>query len=195
MSSSTFARSAPLEASAPPHGAAASQPGANAAGLRVGYLPLGAAAGSEAEGALRRAGCSVIRRERARDGQVLAALVAFLDRGDLLVAPDVPGLPCGYGGLARLLCELDARGASAVFLAEDLSTDGEAGRQLRNAVRAAAELRPAAAPARPTAATRARAEAMAAAGARPREIVRALRISRMTLWRWLKAADAADPGD
>jgi DNA invertase Pin-like site-specific DNA recombinase len=187
MSSSGLASRVSLEACAAPPGSAGALPIADAGGLCVGYLPIGAAAERDAaERALRRAGCSVVRRESAGDGQVLAALVAFLDRGDLLVTPSVRGLPSGYGGLARLLRDLDARGAHAIFLADDLSTHGEAGRQLRIAVSAVGELQPAQARPRPTAATRARALAMADSGARPGEIARMLGVSRMTLWRWLR---------
>jgi|GEM_PF-4348896 len=193
MSSSTLAPSDLFDASARP-GDPATESLAAATGLRIGYLPATAEPACDAEQALHAAGCSAIRRESARDGRVLAALVAFLDRGDLLAAPDIGCLPGGYG-LKRLLDDLDACGATAVFLAEELSTAGEAGRLLRNAVRAASELQPAAGLARPTAAMRDRARAMAAAGIRPSRIVRALGISRMTLWRWLKEdAARADAG-
>jgi DNA invertase Pin-like site-specific DNA recombinase len=112
--------------------------------------------------------------------------VAFLAPGDLLVLPRVSGLPKAYGGLERLLRELDARGAAALFVAEALRTDGEDGRHLRHAVAAVAALRPRRPP-RPTANLRAKALALQAAGARPGEIARRLGVSRMTVWRWLKA--------
>jgi DNA invertase Pin-like site-specific DNA recombinase len=191
MSRSTFATGRPFELRSPLPDAAAPEPAPTPPGLLIGYLPLAAAGAPAAELALRQAGCEVIRRESAGEGPVLAALVAFLTRGDRLVTLNIRCLPSNYGGLHRLLRDLDACGATATFLDNALSTDGEAGQFLRAAARAVAELQPARRPSRPTVATRTRALAMAAAGARPGEIARTLKVSRMTLWRWLRTAQPA----
>lgn len=157
-------------------------------GLSIGYLVAHAAYPLEAgAAALREAGCGAVRIERSSSGAVLARLLDFLTPDDLLVLPGVRGLPDDYGGLERLLDELDERGLTAVFLAEGLRTDGDDGRLLRRAVAAAAELRRSV-PRRPSAEIHAEALAMREAGAGPTEIARALRVSRMTVWRWLKAA-------
>lgn len=154
-------------------------------GLRLGYAgaPRG---GDGALAALQGAGCDAVRTETCSEGAVLASLLAFLTPGDLLVLPNVRHLPCRFGGLERLLRELDARGAAAVLLDEALSTSGESGLQLRRAVAAAAEFIPAAPRPRPTAALRTQARTLAAHGARPGDIARDLQVSRMTVWRWLK---------
>lgn len=162
-------------------------PAAPSAGLNIGYVVAHEGAAPDAEeAALLDAGCGAIRTESSADGAVLSRLLAFLTPDDLLVLPSVHGLPGDYGGLERLLAELDGRGVTAVFLAEALRTDGEEGRLLRHAVLAAAELRRPAPRRRPSRAIHAEALAMREGGAGPSEIARALRVSRMTVWRWLK---------
>ena len=157
-----------------------------APGLQIGYLlPAEGRALDREAAALRRAGCASIRTESSAEGAILAAVLAFLAEGDRLILPSVRHLPSRFGGLERLLNELDARGAEAVLLAERLSTTGEEGRLLRRAVSAAAGIEPPPPRPRPTAAVRARARALAAGGTAPGEIARELRVSRMTIWRWL----------
>src|SRR6185295_3125301 len=85
MSRSTFATGRPFELRSPLPDAAAAEPAPTPPGLLIGYLPLAAAGAPAAELALRQAGGEVIRRESAGEGPVLAALVAFLARGDRLV--------------------------------------------------------------------------------------------------------------
>jgi hypothetical protein len=144
-----------------------------AAGLLIGYLrPAHGCEPAAEAAALRQAGCATIRTESSAQGATLLALLAFMAAGDRLVLPSVAHLPGRFGGLERLLRELDARGAEAVLLAEGLCTAGEEGRLLRRAVSAAAALQPGPRRprARPTAAVRARARSMAAGGAAPGEI-------------------------
>jgi DNA invertase Pin-like site-specific DNA recombinase len=185
MSSPTSLPSAATKPRAAPRpGAAAKLP---SSGLSVGYLVVREGRAADDDTAiLERAGCGAIRRESSADGDVLTRLLAFLSPDDLLVLPSVHALPDAYGGLGRLLDELEDHGVTAVFLAEALRTDGEEGRLLRRAVLATAELRTPQPRRRPSAAIHAEALAMHAAGAGPSAIARALRISRMTVWRWLK---------
>lgn len=88
--------------------------------------------------------------------------------------------------MRRLLSEVDARGLRAHFLNERIHSDDEAGLKLRAAVSAVSQLQ------RPRravlSAPRAREKALllADAGVGPVQIARDLRVSRMTVWRWLR---------
>jgi DNA invertase Pin-like site-specific DNA recombinase len=168
--------------------------------LRIGYVRLhdsAVDADSAAEAAtLKAAGCDVVRVEEphAPGGEDFAVLHAILDvigDGDQLVVGRLEHLgPSGRAMLA-VLERLDRRSASLDIIEPQLSSQGPGGPALRAALEAVAAVEPAG-PSRnrrPAAAQDIR--ALQRAGVGPVEIARRLGVSRMTVWRKLKAGPAA----
>ena len=178
--------------------------------LRIGYVrsrdalsaERGSAGGGSAEGgahedtaALKAAGCQVVRAEApGAEGQTLASILEFMGPGDQLVVSRLERLASSGRGVLDALDRLEARGAALVVLSPDLTSQGLPGRALRAALEAVAGLEPASANPnrrrRPAAAVT-EIHALQRAGVGPVEIARRLGVSRMTVWRKLKAEAAA----
>lgn len=161
--------------------------------LRIGYVRLRDATAHEDTATLKAAGCQVVRAEEpGRDGETLSSILEFIGAGDQLVVTRLDRLALNGRGLLDALDRLDARGASLHVLAPELSSDGAAGNALRAVLEAVADLEPAGVRRRrPTAATH-EIFALQRAGVGPVEIARRLGVSRMTVWRKLKALENAE---
>lgn len=161
--------------------------------LRIGYVRArDPQAGGDAA-VLEAAGCKVVRLEDAHAGPpALSAILDDIGAGDQLVVTRLDRLGLDAPGLLDALNRLAARDASLAVLDPPLTSQGAGGRALRAVVEAVARLEPASP-------TRRRRQAAAAdeicalqqAGVGPVEIARRLGVSRMTVWRKLKAAEAA----
>jgi DNA invertase Pin-like site-specific DNA recombinase len=160
--------------------------------LRIGYVRLRDATAHEDTAALKAAGCQVVRAEEPHAGQTLNSILDFIGAGDQLVVTRLDRLALTGRGLLDALDRLDARGATLRVLDPDLSSQGAAGRMLRAVVEAVADLEPAGhRRRRPTAAAH-EIFALQQAGVGPVEIARRLGVSRMTVWRKLKAVESAE---
>jgi DNA invertase Pin-like site-specific DNA recombinase len=161
--------------------------------LKIGYVRLRDAGAHDDTAALKAAGCQVVRAEEpAADGQVLNAILDFIGAGDELVVTRLDRLAASGRGLLAALDRLEGRSASLTVLQPQLSSRGAAGQTLRAVVEAVAELEPDSANRRrrPSAATH-EIFALQRAGVGPVEIARRLGVSRMTVWRKLKAVESA----
>jgi len=161
--------------------------------LKIGYVRLRDAAAHEDTAALKAAGCQVVRAEEpTADGEVLSSILDFIGSGDQLVVTRLDRLAPSGRGLLSALDRLEARGASLCVLHPQLSSQGVAGRALRAVLEAIADLEPngSGRRRRPAAATH-EIFALQRAGIGPVEIARRLGVSRMTVWRKLKAVEGA----
>ncbi|MBW8813215.1 MAG: recombinase family protein [Caulobacterales bacterium] len=168
--------------------------------LKIGYVRLRDAAAQDDTTALKAAGCQVVRAEEpglgggaGGGGHVLNSILDFIGPGDQLVVTRLDRLAPTGRGLLDALDSLQARGATLQVLEPELSSQGAAGRTLRAVLQAVADLEPAgpngrrrrpAAPAQEI-------FALQRAGVGPVEIARRLGVSRMTVWRKLKAVEGA----
>jgi DNA invertase Pin-like site-specific DNA recombinase len=166
--------------------------------LRIGYLrrrPVEFGGDPTTETArLSALGCEVVRTETAGSsgGQEDAVLGAILDEiaaGDELVVTRLDQLGDSGRAMLEVLERLERRGASLRVLDPALSSHGPGGPALRAALEAVALLEPltAAKPRRPAATQEIR--DLQRAGIGPVEIARRLGVSRMTVWRKLKALE------
>jgi DNA invertase Pin-like site-specific DNA recombinase len=162
--------------------------------LRIGYVRLRDATANEDTAVLKAAGCQVVRAEEPdAGGQALGSILDFIGAGDQLVVRRLDRLALGGRGLLEALDRLEARGASLSVLEPALTSQGASGQTLRAVLEAVAELEP-------TGPSRRRRQAAATheifalqrAGVGPVEIARRLGVSRMTVWRKLKAVEAAE---
>jgi DNA invertase Pin-like site-specific DNA recombinase len=162
--------------------------------LRIGYVRPGEADGTDPAAVLRAHDCQVIRTEDGASdtSTVLASILEFIGKGDELVAPNLQHLGRSTRGILELIARLEQRGASLVTIDPPLSSAGPGGRQLRAVLEAVAALEPAETSRRRTRAPAHEIRALQRAGMGPVEIARKLGVSRMTVWRKLKAL-GADP--
>jgi DNA invertase Pin-like site-specific DNA recombinase len=163
--------------------------------LRIGYVRLREQGSTPDTTTLKALGCHVIRAEEPRangenDCAVLMSILDFVGAGDQLVVTRLNNL----GGSARVILEvldrLTQREAVLVVAESELTSDGVSGRALRAALEAVAAIEP-----QPAAPRRRRPAAdeileLQRAGVGPVEIARRLGVSRMTVWRKLKAFDS-----
>jgi DNA invertase Pin-like site-specific DNA recombinase len=163
--------------------------------LRIGYVRLGDADTAAESAALKAAGCQVVRAEEpaglaADEGATLGSIIDFMGEGDQLVVVRLDQLGASGRAILAALERLEARGASLYVLEPELSSLGADGRALRAALEAVAAVEPAQAfrSRRPAAAHEIR--ALQQAGVGPVEIARRLGVSRMTVWRKLRAVEA-----
>ncbi len=161
--------------------------------LRIGYVRARDASSDEDAAALRAAGCQVVRAEDAESaGQTLASILDFIAAGDELVVTRLDRLALGGRGLLEALDRLESRGARLQVLEPRISSEGQSGEALRAVLEAVAELEPASTGRRRRAADTDEIFALQRAGIGPVEIARRLGVSRMTVWRKLKALEPAD---
>ena len=167
--------------------------------LKIGYVRLrdasardDLATGDSAR--LKAAGCQVVRAEEpGMGGQALSSILDFMGPGDQLVVTRLDRLATSGRGLLSALDRLEARGASLTVLQPELSSAGVGGVALRAALQAVADLEPAVGRRRrPAAAAAQEIFALQRAGVGPVEIARRLGVSRMTVWRKLKAVEVAE---
>jgi DNA invertase Pin-like site-specific DNA recombinase len=127
------------------------------------------------------------------DGPVLASILDFIGDGDQLVVTRLDRLAPTGRALLDALDRLQSRGATLVVLHPELSSQGAAGRTLRAVLEAVADLDPPGAHhrRRRSAAPAHEIFALQRAGVGPVEIARRLGVSRMTVWRKLKAVETA----
>ena len=154
--------------------------------LRIGYVRLD---GSDAD-ALSAAGCQVVRAEESPDAwPVLASILEFIGEGDRLVVRAIDRLGGTSRAMLSVIERLEAKGASLEVLEPSLCSEGAGGRALRAVLEAVAAAEPSD-PLRPRRPATQEIRALQAAGVGPVEIARRLGVSRMTVWRKLKAAQA-----
>ena len=159
--------------------------------LRIGYVRLRDPTAQEDTTLLKAAGCQVVRAEEpGAAGQTLNAILDFIGAGDQLVVRRLDRLGLTGRGLLEAIERLDARAASLFVVEPELSSVGASGTALRAVVAAVADLEPATRRRRPAAATH-EIFALQRAGVGPVEIARRLGVSRMTVWRKLKAVESA----
>jgi DNA invertase Pin-like site-specific DNA recombinase len=165
--------------------------------LRIGYVRLNDPdTGEDATAqtaALRALGCHVVRAEEpARSGgadhAALHSILEFIGDGDELVVGRLEHLGASARAMLEALQTLDRRGASLRIVEPELSSTGPGGAALRAALQAVAAVEPMGTPQRRPAVTQ-DIRALQRAGMGPVEIARRLGVSRMTVWRKLKAAE------
>jgi DNA invertase Pin-like site-specific DNA recombinase len=163
--------------------------------LRIGYVRLRDQGSADDTATLKALGCHVVRAEEPAapltlddEAGVLYSILDFIGPGDQLVVTrlDHLGPSCRYA--LEVLDRLEQRGASLCIADPALTSDGVGGRALRAALEAVASLEPA------LLARRRRPDAreileLQRAGVGPVEIARRLGVSRMTVWRKLKAVE------
>jgi DNA invertase Pin-like site-specific DNA recombinase len=162
--------------------------------LRIGYVRLRDLGAGDDSAALKSAGCQVVRAEEpGLEGQALNSILDFIGPGDQLVVTRLDRLAATGRGLLEALERLETRGATLCVLEPALTSDGVTGEALRAVLRAVADLEP---PVngrrRKPAAAAHEIFALQRAGVGPVEIARRLGVSRMTVWRKLKALEAAE---
>jgi DNA invertase Pin-like site-specific DNA recombinase len=167
--------------------------------LRIGYVRLrdpGLDVESAPEtAALKALGCQVVRAETPvhPGGDDFAELHAILDvigHGDELVVGRLEHLGASGRAMLGALQRLERRGASLHVVEPELSSRGPGGPALRAALEAVAAVEPEHAPRHRRPAEAQDIRALQRAGMGPVEIARRLGVSRMTVWRKLKAFEA-----
>ncbi len=166
--------------------------------LRIGYLrlrdPDGGADRAEQMAALKALGCQVVRTEDPAlsggdDFAVLNSVLDFIAEGDQLVVGRLEHLGASGRAMLHTLERLEERGASLYVLQPELCSAGPGGPALRAALEAVASTEPVSA-IRPRRPASQEIRALQRAGVGPVEIARRLGVSRMTVWRKLKAMEA-----
>ena len=160
--------------------------------LRIGYIRLRDEESASETSTLKALGCHVVRAEEARPGDdcaVLSSILDFVGSGDQLVVTRLGSLGSSARGILEVLDRLEQRCAVLVIAEPELTTEGAGGLALRAALAAAASIEPQATPRRRRPAADEILE-LQRAGVGPVEIARRLGVSRMTVWRKLKAVEA-----
>ena len=160
--------------------------------LRIGYVRLQSSGRDEAA-SLKALGCHVVRAEEDGDNDaqpVLASILDFIGEGDELVAPSLAHLGRSARSVLDLIDRLERRGAVLVSAEPRLASTGDEGRTLRAVLQAVSALDPPEPVRRRPRAPAHEIRALQRAGVGPVEIARRLGVSRMTVWRKLKALEA-----
>lgn len=161
--------------------------------LRIGFTRLNDGAAQVDAEKLRAVGCQVVRAaEPGQENQALTTILDFIGVGDELVVVRLDRIARSSRGLLDVLDRLETRGAVLKVLEPELATDGFGGQTLRAVLEAVSGLEYTGARGRRT--TNADADTILAlqrTGVGPVEIARRLGVSRMTVWRKLKALDTA----
>jgi DNA invertase Pin-like site-specific DNA recombinase len=163
--------------------------------LRIGYVRLRDQTPTTDTQVLKLAGCHVVRAEEPPhpgedDSAVLESILDFIADGDQLVVTRLENLGRSGRRLLEILDRLEQRGASLFVVESQLSTEGDGARPLRAALEAIASMEPIPLPRRRRAAAAGEILELQRAGVGPVEIARRLGVSRMTVWRKLKAVSA-----
>ena len=163
--------------------------------LRIGYVRLRHQESAVDTATLKALGCHVVRAEEpgaagGDESAVLMSILDFVGSGDQLVVTRLNNLGASARAVLDVIDRLQQRGAELVVAEPELNSEGVAGRALRAALEAVAALEP-----QPAAVRRRRPAAdeileLQRAGVGPVEIARRLGVSRMTVWRKLKAVEA-----
>lgn len=160
--------------------------------LRIGYVRLRDLESASDTVTLKAMGCHVVRAEEPHadgdDGAVLFSILDFIGTGDQLVVTHLTHLGASGRAILEVLDRLQSRGASLYVIEQDLVSEGLPGRALRSALEAVASLEPASHRRKRPAAHEIR--ELQRAGVGPVEIARRLGVSRMTVWRKLRAVEA-----
>lgn len=171
--------------------------------LRIGYVRLRDEQSAHETAALKAMGCHVVRAEEPAhsasphtgdDSAVLYSILDFIGAGDQLVAPRLEHLGPGARNVLEVLDRLEQRGATLFVVDRDLSSEGLGGRALRAALEAVAPLEPVSLSRRRRPAAAHEIRELQRAGVGPVEIARRLGVSRMTVWRKLRAVEASACG-
>jgi DNA invertase Pin-like site-specific DNA recombinase len=161
--------------------------------LRIGYIRLRDEESTNETSTLKSLGCHVVRAEESRAGgedcAVLSSILDFVGSGDQLMVMRLGSLGSSARGILEVLERLDQRGAVLVVADPEITSEGAGGRALRAALEAAASIEPHSTPRRRRPAADEILE-LQRAGVGPVEIARRLGVSRMTVWRKLKAVEA-----
>jgi len=164
--------------------------------LKIGYVRLRDARSADDTATLKAIGCHVVRAEEpaspvADESAVLSSILDFIGEGDQLVVTRLEHLAHSTRSVLDVIDRLDLRGASLFVVEPELSSEGASGRALRAALEAVAAVEPAWVARRRRGAPAAEEiKAMQDAGVGPVEIARRLGVSRMTVWRKLRALEA-----
>lgn len=163
--------------------------------LRIGYVRLRDERSAEDTAALKTIGCHVVRAEEpvgpVADGSaVLTSILDFIGEGDQLVVTRLNRLAASSRDLLDVIDRLEARGATLFVVESEICSQGEGGRALRAALEAVASIEPPWVSRRRKGAPTEDIRALQAAGVGPVEIARRLGVSRMTVWRKLRALTA-----
>jgi DNA invertase Pin-like site-specific DNA recombinase len=157
--------------------------------LRIGYVHA-----SEKEAAaavLRDLGCDVVRAESQAPvaGQaVLASILEFIGEGDQLVVTSLCHVGRTAGSLLQLVHRLDCRGASLRAADPAVTSAGVEGQTFRAVLQALAAIEDSETERRRSRASQGEILALRSEGLGPAEIARRLGVSRMTVYRRLRAA-------
>jgi DNA invertase Pin-like site-specific DNA recombinase len=163
--------------------------------LKIGYVRLRDERSAEDTAVLKTIGCHVVRAEEpagplADDSAVLTSILDFIGEGDQLVVTRLNHLAASGRDLLEVIDRLDARGATLFVAEAEIGSHGEGGRALRAALEAVTSMEPPCGGRRRKGAPTEDIRALQAAGVGPVEIARRLGVSRMTVWRKLKALPA-----
>ena len=165
--------------------------------LRIGYVRLRDALSGEDTATLKAAGCHVVRAEEpydlssADESDVLNSILDFIGEGDQLVVTRLEHLGGSTRSALDAIDRLEERGASLYVVEPEITSLGLGGRALRAALLAVMAVEPTWAGRRRRGQPAAdEIRALQAAGVGPVEIARRLGVSRMTVWRKLKAVEA-----
>ena len=161
--------------------------------LRIGYVRLRERDSAAETATLKALGCHVVRAEEpasgGEDNAVLTSILDFLGAGDQLVVTRLDNLSTSPRALLDILVRLEQRGAVLEIAEPSLRTTGPGADALRAALEAVAtlDLAPSVRRRKPAADEILQ---LQRAGVGPVEIARRLGVSRMTVWRKLKAVEA-----
>lgn len=163
--------------------------------LKIGYVRLRDERSADDTAVLKTIGCHVVRAEEpagplADDSAVLTSILDFIGEGDQLVVTRLNHLAASSRDLLEVIDRLEARGATLFVAEAEIGSQGEGGRALRAALEAVTAMEPSCGARRRKGAPTEDIRALQAAGVGPVEIARRLGVSRMTVWRKLKALPA-----
>jgi DNA invertase Pin-like site-specific DNA recombinase len=162
--------------------------------LRIGYVRLRDEDSAADTTKLKALGCHVVRAEEPRlasgdDSAVLMSILDFVGPGDQIVVTRLNNLGNSARSILDVLDRVELRGAVLEIADPALTSEGLPGKALRAALEAVADLEPNASGKRRRPAADEILE-LQRAGVGPVEIARRLGVSRMTVWRKLKAVEA-----